>query len=288
MKISLIDTGYFYADGGAMFGPIPKTAWIRRYPANDENQCILAMRSMLIQTDCGRNILVDNGAGNKQMTELSYYRFFNPTDLCAELQKQGLSANDITDIIFTHLHFDHCGYTTQEGSDKGGDQKFFPVFKNATHWVSRKQWDNFRHPNALERGSYFPENMLAAEEAELLQLIDTDLSICKSINLRLYNGHTPGQIVVYVENDLQTVVFAGDVIPLVAHISPEWISAYDISPLESYTEKVRLLEEAADKNQLLVYCHDAYTPFSEIKRTKSYFSKKQPFKEPDISFNIRI
>lgn len=288
MKISLIDTGYFYADGGAMFGAIPKAAWKRRYTANNENLCILAMRSMLIQTDCGKNILIDNGVGSKQISELSFYRFFNTIDLCLELEKQGLYPENITDVVFTHLHFDHCGYTTHERSDKDGNRKLFPIFKNATHWVSNKQWTNFLSPNALEKDSYFPENMLAIKETGLLQLIDTDQSICKAVNLRLYNGHTPGQIVIYAENDFQTVVFTGDVIPLAAHISPEWISAYDIYPLESYTEKVRLLEEAADKNQLLVYCHDAYTPFSEVKKTKSYFSKKQPFKEPDISFNIRL
>lgn len=277
MKIQLIDSGYFQADGGAMFGAIPKTAWSRRYPANEQNGCTLAMRSLLIIMDCGRTILVDNGVGNKQLDQLGYYHFSGLTDLGIELQKRGVCREEITDVVLTHLHFDHCGYTTrhEEGLPPGHHSPLSLSFPNATHWVSRAQWENFLHPNALERDSYFPENMLPVANSGKLCLIDSDTELCPGVQLRLYNGHTPGQIVPYIDTPERTYVFAGDVIPLAASLSAAWISAYDTYPVCSYTEKLRMLEEAVCERQALIYCHDAYTRCSTVKKINDFFKKDQ-------------
>ena len=270
MEIDLIDTGCFYADGGAMFGAIPKTAWSRRYPSNEKNGCILTMRSLLISKYPEKIILVDNGAGNKHLDQLSYYNFFNLVDLEEELRKKGITPEQVTDVILTHLHFDHCGYSTRKEEKTG---ELYPSFPNATHWVSRKQWENFLHPNPLEKDSYFMENMQAIADKGLLRLIDTDTKLCPDIELHIFDGHTPGQIVPYITTSEQTFVFAGDVIPLVASVSPEWISAYDTYPVTSYQEKVRMLEEAAREGQVLIYCHDAYTKCSTVKKVNNFYKK---------------
>lgn len=164
--IDLFDTGYFYADGGAMFGAIPKTAWFRKYPSDESNACILAMRSLLITTEDHRRILVDTGAGFKHLQRLSYYRFFGLHNLTDELSVRNLQPEDITDVVLTHLHFDHCGFCTQE---EGGKMKM--TFPNARYWVSERQWHNLQHPNALEKESYFKEDMQAVEEVGKLQLL---------------------------------------------------------------------------------------------------------------------
>lgn len=270
MEIDLIDTGCFYADGGAMFGAIPKTAWSRRYPSNEKNGCVLTMRSLLISKYPEKIILVDNGAGNKHLDQLSYYNFFNLVDLEEELRKKGITPEQVTDVILTHLHFDHCGYSTRKEEKTG---ELYPSFPNATHWVSRKQWENFLHPNPLEKDSYFMENMQAIADKGLLRLIDTDTKLCPDIELRIFDGHTPGQLVPYITTSEQTFVFAGDVIPLVASVSAEWISAYDTYPVTSYQEKVRMLEEAARESQVLIYCHDAYTKCSTVKKVNNFYKK---------------
>lgn len=269
MNIEIIDTGRFYADGGAMFGAIPKTAWSRRYPSNETNGCILTTRSLLIKLP-ERVVLVDNGAGYKHLSQLGYYNFFNQTDLKEELRKKGIAPEQVTDMVLTHLHFDHCGYSTQK-DDKTG--RLFPSFPNATHWVGSRQWENFLHPNPLEKDAYFIDNMQAIADNGLLRLIDTDTTLCPGIELRIFDGHTPGQLVPYITTPQRTFVFAGDVIPLAASVSPEWISAYDTHPLTSYQEKVRLLEEAAREKQALIYCHDAYTRCSTVKKVADFYKK---------------
>lgn len=268
MRIELIESGYFLADGGAMFGAIPKAAWSRRYPSNEANQCMLAMRCVLVTTNNGQVILIDTGAGNKQLKALAYYKFSGITDIEDALQSRGISREMITDVILSHLHFDHCGYTTIIDSETG---KVVPAFPNATCWVGKTQWDNFMHPNQLESGAYFPENMLPIQETGKLKLVSEDMFLCDGIQIRLYDGHTPGQLAVYMENTLNTLVFAGDVIPLAASVSAEWISAYDTFPVTSYLEKIRMLEEAVNEKQVLIYCHDAYVTCSTVKKVNQHY-----------------
>lgn len=268
MTIELFETGYFYADGGAMFGAIPKTAWSRRYPADEHNGCVLAMRSALIGTADGRRILIDTGAGREQIKALAYYRFFRLADLADELRRRGTEPEGITDVVLTHLHFDHCGDCTRPA---GPDRGFVPLFPKAAYWVSRLQWENFLHPHPLEKDSYFPESMQAVAERGQLHTIGETCRLSPEVELRIFGGHTEGQLVPYLHGERGTVVFAGDVIPLAASLSPEWISAYDAKPLVSYTEKVRLLDEAAREGQTVIYCHDAYTPASTVKKIKDFY-----------------
>ena len=274
MEIEVIDSGFFNADGGAMFGAIPKTSWNKRYPSNETNGCKLAMRSLLIKTSCGRIVLIDTGAGNKHLKLLSYYKFFGLIDLDEELQRREVSPNDVTDVILTHLHFDHCGYVTlkQEGTDS-----LSLAFPNATHWVSESQWNSFTQPHPLEKASFMRENMDLAEDKGVLRLINEDTVLCPEISLKLYNGHTQGQIVPYIKGKDRTYVFAGDVIPLAASVSPHWISAYDTAPMQSYDEKIRMLERAAGEKQVVFFCHDAYTVCATVKKIGAFFKTDEVF-----------
>jgi glyoxylase-like metal-dependent hydrolase (beta-lactamase superfamily II) len=272
MRIELIDSGYFYADGGAMFGAIPRTAWQRRYPCDDKNRCVLAMRIALLQAGDGRIILIDTGAGSKQLKRLSYYDFFGLLDLHDELAKRNISPLQVTDVILTHLHFDHCGYATIP--DETGEN-LHPAFPNATHWISSEQWENCLRPNHLEKDAYFTENVYALAKANKIRLIDKDTALNAAIYLRLYGGHTPGQIVPYIQTPERTVVFAGDVVPLAASVSLEWISAYDTYPVTSYYEKARMLDCAAKEGQALIYCHDAHIRCSTIKKIRDFYKTDQ-------------
>jgi len=277
MKLYKIEAGDFHVDGGAAFGVVPKRVWKKRYPCDEENFCKLNMRCLLVDTG-NKLILIDTGTGDKQLNYLKYYGFKNIINFDTELARLGYSCLDVTDVVFTHLHFDHCGGTTRYNADKS---KVELVFPNATHWVGATQWANFLNPNVREGDSYFPENMLPVQEAGKLQLVSANQFICPEVEIRLFNGHTVGQLVSYINAGSQTFVYVGDVIPLAANVPLAWISAYDTNPLMGMEEKKILLDEAAANNQILFFEHDAYTECCTIvaEYKKHKVSKTMTFEE---------
>lgn len=255
MKLFKIEAGTFHVDGGAAFGVVPKKVWQKRYPCDNENYCKVHMRCLLIDTG-SKLILIDTGTGDKQLDYLKYYGFEGVINFDTELNKLGYKTSDITDVIFTHLHFDHCGGATKYNADKS---KAELVFSNATHWVGETQWKNFQNPNVREGDSYFPENMNPIFEAGKLKTVSQNQFICPELEVRIYNGHTVGQLVSYINLGDRTLLYVGDVIPLAANVPLSWISSYDIFPLSAMEDKKLLLDEAVTKEQILFFEHDAYT-----------------------------
>lgn len=278
MKLHKIEAGYFVADGGAMFGVVPKKVWRKRYPCDDDNYCKMIMRCLLVETE-GKLILVDTGAGTKQADQLKYYKMEGIIDFEKELNALGYACSNVTDVILTHLHFDHCGTCTQFNEDKSDIELTFP---NATYWVGKSQWENFLNPNVREGDSYFPENMLSVEQSGKLKLVEQDQWLCPNVELRLYNGHTLGQISPYFHFEDKTLIFAGDVIPLMASIPLAWVSAYDTYPVTSMEDKERMLSEAAEKNHVLYFEHDAYHECCIVKNVNGKFHASESFKLSDL------
>ncbi len=277
MKLYKIEAGTFHVDGGAAFGVVPKKVWQKRYPCDDDNYCQLTMRCLLIDTG-DRRILIDTGTGDKQLEYLKYYDFKGVINFDNELGKLGYTCSDITDIIFTHLHFDHCGGATKYNADRS---KVELVFPNATHWVGETQWSNFLNPNVREGDSYFTENIIPVQQAGKLKFVSENQFICPEVEVRLYNGHTLGQLVGYIHLDNKTFVYVGDVIPLAANVPLAWISSYDVFPIPAMAEKKVLLDEAASKNQILYFEHDAYTECCTViaEYNKHKVEKKMKFEE---------
>ncbi len=252
-KYHIIETGYFMGDGGTMFGALPKRYWQKRYPCDEDNMCKMAMRCLLIEAG-DRKIAVDCGCGDKQLKRLMFYRLHDLKELTSEIRKLGVHPDEITDVVFTHLHFDHCGGGTL--TDEKGN--IVPAFRNAVYWVSRKQWDNYRNPMLFEKDSFFPENIEPIAEAGQLTLIDNDRNICEQVSLKLFDGHTPGQIAVFFRDGEEEIVFPGDIIPSSAHLSAKCTSAYDNNAALAVEEKQRFLNEIKSREVTLIFFHDAY------------------------------
>ena len=249
----ILNTGSFLADGGAMFGAIPKRTWNRKYPSDDQNRCCLAMNCLLVWNN-NSVVLLDTGVGNKDLGKLSYYEFSNIKDLSGLITLQGFSPEQVTDVVLSHLHFDHCGGCTF--SDKDGNLKV--SFPNARHWVSEKQWKNYLNPNALEKDAYRRDDMLPVYKAGLIRLIDSDRLLCDDFYLKLFDGHTQGQIVSLINTEnQQKLLFPGDVIPTKAHFPSEWISAYDVEPLQSLAAKKILNDWVKHNNTTTIFYHDS-------------------------------
>lgn len=278
MKLHKIEAGTFIADGGAMFGVVPKKVWKKRYPCNEDNFCTLHMRSLVVKT-ADRLIVIDTGAGSKQEDRLKYYQVKDIVDFDKELVKLGYSADEVTDVILTHLHFDHCGSCTKFNEDKSD---IIPTFPNAVYWVGKAQWKNFLNPNVREGDSYFLENMLPVDKAGQLRLVENELSICQGVEVKIFDGHTVGQLAIYIHLGAKTLIFAGDVIPILASLPIAWVSSYDTFPITSMEDKERMLSEAVEKKQILFFQHDAYNECCTVRKENRKYRVDEVFRLDEV------
>jgi len=263
---------------------VPKVLWNKLCPANSNNLIDMAMRALLIE-DGSRLILIDNGIGNKQDEKfLGHYELFGEDSLDKSLSKYGFDRNDITDVILTHLHFDHCG-----GSIIREGDRFIPAFKNATYWSNEKHWEWAVHPNAREKASFLKENILPIQESGQLQWIPNNTkniteeqSFMKDCSIRFAEGHTAAMMLPQIRYKNNTIVFAADLIPMAAHIPLPYVMAYDMFPLTTLLEKKLFLEQAVEQNHILFFEHDPAIECCNLKSTEKGIRMNAHFKLSEI------
>jgi glyoxylase-like metal-dependent hydrolase (beta-lactamase superfamily II) len=274
MKLYSIETGSFKLDGGAMFGVVPKSIWQKLNPPDENNLCSWSMRCLLIE-DENRLILVDTGIGNKQDAKFfSHYYLHGDDTLEKSLSKYGFTKEDITDVILTHLHFDHCG-----GSIERVNETLVPSFKNATYWSNEKHWQWATEPNDREKASFLKDNILPIQESGQLKFIATPekntlstklgtTRFSEHISIRFANGHTDEMMLPQIKYKDYTIVYMADLLPSIGHIPLPYVMAYDMFPLITLKEKKVFLEEAVDKKYILFFEHDPIHECCTLQRTE--------------------
>jgi len=266
-KISIINSGLFRLDGGAMFGIIPKTLWEKSLPTDKENRVQLVTRNLLLQNG-SKNILIDTGMGTKWNSKsVQIYEIDQAsTSIELELMKNGLKPDDITDVILTHLHFDHTG-----GSTKSDNGKIVPVFPNARHYVQKKNFEWAINPSERDRGSYLKDSFEPLAKEGLLNFVDGNTQFDNEIELIPVSGHTFSQQLVKISDSSGTLFFCGDLIPTTSHIRLPYIMGYDLQPLVTLQEKKSILSRAVDENWKLLFEHDANTVAASVRYTDKGF-----------------
>lgn len=279
MKLYSVNAGYFKLDGGAMFGVVPKSMWNKLNPADENNMCNWAMRCWLIE-DGNKLILVDNGMGDKQDAKFFGHYFLNGDDsLEKSLARYGFHADDITDVVLTHLHFDHCGGSIKFSDDK---TKLIPAFKNATYHVNEKHWNWAINPNAREKASFLKENILPIKESGQLNYITESSKIIEGLSFLEVNGHTEAMMLPKLEYNGQTILYMADLIPSAAHIPLPYIMSYDVRPLDTLKEKTAILNECAANNWLLFFEHDNSTECVSLEQTEKGVRMKERLLVSDL------
>lgn len=274
-ELHAIDTGRFGLDGGAMFGVVPKPLWSRSNPPDDRNRIELAARALLL-VGRGKTILVDNGNGSKFTDkQIDIYRLDTSLfDLTRSLAVHGVAPQDITDVILTHLHFDHAG-----GSTVRIDGELTPAFPRARYYVQRSQWNQAVNPTEKDRGSFMPDDFLPLMEHGVLELLDGEGELFPGISLLIVNGHTSGLQLPLITGGSATVLYCCDLFPTISHVPLPYIMAYDLRPMVTLEEKKKLLPRAFEEGWTLFFEHDPAVTAGKLKKTDKGFAfgKAVPF-----------
>jgi len=274
LKVRAINAGHFKLDGGAMFGVVPKSIWNKLNPADENNMCSWAMRCLLIE-DGKRLVLIDNGMGDKQDAKFFGYYFLHGDDtLEKSLNKYGYTKNDVTDMVLTHLHFDHCGGSIEYNATRTVLQ---PAFKNATFYCNDKHWNWAMNPNPREKASFLKENILPIKESGQLRSLNADTKIIEGLSFIEVNGHTEGMMLPIVRHKNDTIAFMADLIPSAAHLPLPYVMAYDTRPLLTLTEKEKILNQAIENNWTLFFEHDPHIECATLEKTDRGIRKKETF-----------
>lgn len=280
MKLYSINTGYFKLDGGAMFGVVPKSMWNKLNPADENNLCTWAMRSLLIE-DGNRLILVDTGIGNKQDAKFfSHYYLHGEDTLDKSLARYGFHRHDITDVLLTHLHFDHVG-----GAIVIEKNKMVPAFKNATYWSNEQHWQWATKPNDREKASFLKENIQPIQDSGKLKFIEVkeDIAFSDKVTIRFVNGHTHAMMLPQINNYKgRTLVYVADLLPSAGHIPIPYVMAYDMFPLTTLQEKKAFLQEALQNNFILFFEHDPLNECCTLHMTEKGIRVKDTFKLEEV------
>jgi glyoxylase-like metal-dependent hydrolase (beta-lactamase superfamily II) len=269
-QIDTIETGRFGLDGGAMFGVVPKNLWAKAYnPGDEQNRIPMAARCLLIQFD-DKKILVDTGNGEKFGEKLAaIYGIDNSLyTLENSLLKAGVKSDDITDVILTHLHFDHTG-----GSTKFENNELIPTFKNAKYYVQKDHYTWAQNPKEKDRASFLKENWEPLFGNGMVELLDGEGEVFKGISVLLANGHTKALQMVKVSDGRETLLFPADLMPTSAHVPVPYGMGYDNFPLTTIEEKKKLLPQIAEEKWLVCFEHDAFTQAAYVQHTEKGFSK---------------
>lgn len=286
MNFYSINTGYFKLDGGAMFGVVPKNIWNRINPSDENNMCNWALRCMLIE-DGSRLTLIDNGIGNKQDAKFfSYYYLHGSETLDSSLNKYGFQRDDITDVILTHLHFDHCG-----GSIVRNGELLEPAFKNAIYWSNENHWNWAINPNEREKASFLKENIIPIRESGQLKFVQAapipgdklaSSPLTDTISLRFVNGHTESMMLPQIRYGNKTIVYVADLFPSQGHIPIPYVMAYDMFPLTTLHEKRSFLNEAVQNDYILFFEHDPEYECCNLQKTEKGVRPNQFFSVKEI------
>ncbi len=262
MKIYSLITEEWHMDGGVAFGVVPRSIWGAQYPEKHDNLVPIVNRLLLAKTD-DRLILVDAGFGNKRDEKYYQYKYITQRTGVEELVKScGYSPVQVTDVIFTHLHDDHCGGAVNRTGDT-----YYPVFPNATHWLSAKQYQWATHPNARESASYFPDNIGILLEKDLIRLVEEPGEIIPGVEVLFTDGHTGGQMIPLFHTPEGIVAFLADFIPSKVHIPVSYLASVDIQPLKALEEKTAYLQKAHKEGHLLFFQHDFYNEMCRLTET---------------------
>ena len=260
LQLTIVSDGPYLADGGAMFGVVPKTLWERKTRADAQNRIVCGTNSLLVRTGNGKIVLIETGIGSKLPEKLAQI-YECKAQLVNSLTVAGVRPEEIDVVINSHLHFDHCGWNTYRNGNE-----VVPTFPNARYFTQRGEWEHGCAQYERDRVSYISDNYDPLIRSGQMQLLDGDCEVMPGISVALYPGHTRNMMAILLESGGKTACYISDLIPTTAHLDLAWVMAYDLYPLETIENRKRFYSQALPQDWLVIFTHDHETPWAYLRQ----------------------
>ena len=272
-----VETSEFGLDGGAMFGIIPKPVWEKKVSADELNRVNMVTRSLFLVSD-EKKILIDTGNGTKWEEKYKKIYDINTDQYNIEksLGKYGFSSEQITDVICTHMHFDHIG-----GNTKIKSGEVVPTFPNAKYWISEENWKLANHPSQKDAGSFIEHDWKVLAENQMIEIIDGREPFIEGVETIVTHGHTPGLLHPIVSDGSNKLFYGADIFPMVAHIPIPWVMAYDVQPVVTMEEKQKLLQKMEREDWILFFEHDPHIQACTVHKDGKHYKLNKEIKISD-------
>ena len=272
-----VETSEFGLDGGAMFGIIPKPVWEKKVSADELNRVNMVTRSLLLVSD-EKKILIDTGNGTKWEEKYKQIYDINTDQYNIEksLGKYGFISEQITDVICTHMHFDHIG-----GNTKIKSGEVVPTFPNAKYWISEENWKLANHPSQKDAGSFIEHDWKVLAENQMIEIVDGKEPFIEGIETIVTHGHTPGLLHPIVSDGSNKLFYGADIFPMVAHIPIPWVMAYDVQPVVTMEEKQKLLQKMEREDWILFFEHDPHIQACSVHKDGKHYKLNKEIKISD-------
>ena len=260
-RLEIVPDTEFRLDGGAMFGVVPRVLWEKVCVPDEFNRITLNTNCLFVETATER-ILIETGVGEKWTEkQMRMYGIFREKPFAETLyEKTGYAPADVSIVVNTHLHFDHCGGNTTFNENG----QIVPQFPNARYFVSENEFKHAENPTDRDKASYVSNNWEALKKSGQLELKSSIYEVAEGITMTETHGHNGSMQTVKIQRGGETLYSFSDLIPTTNHLSPAWIMSYDLFPLETLENKKKLLPQAVRENWLCWFYHDAETPLCRL------------------------
>jgi glyoxylase-like metal-dependent hydrolase (beta-lactamase superfamily II) len=278
-EIAMLSDGLWRNDGGCMFGVVPRELWQRDHPADEHNRIWLNLTCPLIMRR-GAAVVVDAGIGNR--LSAVERRIFDHGEGCLPdgLRALGMEPGDVTHVVLSHLHFDHCGGIVRR-RPSGLLEAAFP---RATVLVQRGELEIARASrNERLRAAYRHIEECLAPLHDALEALDGDTALMPGLDIRVTGGHTSDHQIVQVRgDDGRCFVHLADIVPTRSHLKGPWNQAYDLDALRTMEVKADYLGRASADGWWVSFAHDDRVLAAQVRNDRGRLALGESIPMPAV------
>jgi glyoxylase-like metal-dependent hydrolase (beta-lactamase superfamily II) len=257
-ELTVLSDGFYFLDGGAMFGVVPKPMWEKRSLPDADNRILLGTNTVVVKTG-KHTVVIETGLGNK-LSEKMRAIFETKQQLPDAFAAAGIRPEEVDIVINSHLHFDHCGWNTTRTATGA----IVPTFPNARYIAHRGEVEHGRLQLERDAVSYISDNYDPLIQSGQMTLLDGPGEIVPGISVDVYPGHTAQLMSIDITSAGQRACYISDLIPTSAHLDVTWVMGYDLDPVTCIAQRKRFYSRAIPEKWLVLFTHDHHIPMGYI------------------------